>query len=136
MLESCPNAIACGRCRPSCASFASSQDPAPVYQKPEPFRFTIELVARQEWTNDIFVSPTETRSEDRFVGWALPGVEVNAGKFLIIDIESGDYELDDDDMAATRRAHARHPDGAFYGMRVGYRAAEVLGGSWDLAAEP
>ena len=62
--------------------------------------------------------------------------EANAGKFLIIDIETGDYELDDDDMAATRRAHARHPDGAFYGMRVGYRAAEVLGGSWELTAEP
>jgi hypothetical protein len=64
------------------------------------------------------------------------GTEENKGKFLIIDIETGDYEMDDDEIAATRRAHARHPDGAFYGMRVGYRAAEVLGGSWELAAEP
>jgi hypothetical protein len=62
--------------------------------------------------------------------------EENTGKFLIIDIETGDYEIDHDDMAATRRAHARHADGAFYGMRIGYRAAEVLGGSWELAAEP
>ena len=59
------------------------------------------------------------------------GKEENVGKFLIIDIETGDYEMDDDDMAASRSAHARHPGGAFYGMRIGYRTSGTLGGSWE-----
>jgi hypothetical protein len=59
------------------------------------------------------------------------GKEENVGKFLIIDIETGDYEIDDDDRAASRRAHARHPDGAFYGMRIGYRTSGTLGGSLE-----
>ena len=48
------------------------------------------------------------------------------GKFLIIDIETGDYELDEDEFAASRRAHARHPDGAFFGMRVGYQTSGTI----------
>jgi hypothetical protein len=48
------------------------------------------------------------------------------GKFLIIDIWSGDYEVDEDEFAASRRAHAKHPDGAFFGMRVGYRTNLAL----------
>ena len=58
------------------------------------------------------------------------GKEENVGKFLIIDIETGEYEMDDDEIAAGKRAHARHPDGAFYGMRIGYATGGTLGGSW------
>jgi hypothetical protein len=57
------------------------------------------------------------------------------GKFLIIDIESGDFDLDDDEFAASRRAHARHPDGAFFGMRVGCRSSGTIGAS-ETAAQP
>lgn len=53
----------------------------------------------------------------------------NLGKFLIIDIETGDYEMDADEFAASRRAHAKHPDGAFFGMRIGYRSSGTLGAS-------
>lgn len=49
------------------------------------------------------------------------------GKFLIIDIETGDYELDDDDVLAYKRAKAKHPDGARFGMRIGYRASGTIG---------
>lgn len=45
----------------------------------------------------------------------------NTGKYLVIDIESGEYELDEDKFAASDRAHAKHPDGALYAMRIGYR---------------
>jgi hypothetical protein len=62
---------------------AAAQDPAPAYQEPKRFRFTLESVARYEWTREIFVSPTETREEERFVGWAFPGFEVNLGKFQL-----------------------------------------------------
>ncbi len=61
---------------------------------------------------------------------AKVGTEANRGKFLIIDIETGEYEMDDDEIAASQRAHARHPGGALFGMRVGYPASGTLGGSW------
>ena len=56
--------------------------------------------------------------------------EDNMGKALIIDIETGEYELDDDSLAATHRALAKHPGAALYGMRVGYPAMARIGGSW------
>lgn len=52
------------------------------------------------------------------------------GKALIIDIETGEYEIDDDGLAATRRALAKHPGAALYGMRIGYPSYAKLGGSW------
>lgn len=52
----------------------------------------------------------------------------NIGKFLEIDVESGDYEMDKSEIAASQRLRQRHPDGAFYLMRIGYRAAYSLGG--------
>jgi hypothetical protein len=59
------------------------------------------------------------------------GREENIGKFLIIDIETGDFEMDEDEIAASQRAHAHHPGGAFFGMRIGYEASGTLGGSWN-----
>jgi hypothetical protein len=58
--------------------------------------------------------------------------EIEAGnldKFLIIDVETGDYEVDTDDFAASDRAHQKHPDGAFYGMRIGRRSSGTIGAS-------
>ena len=49
------------------------------------------------------------------------------GKFLVLDIETGDYELDKDELAAIKRARVKHPQGAFYMLRVGHRTAFRLG---------
>lgn len=54
--------------------------------------------------------------------------EDDKGKFLCIDVETGDYELDWDEMMACRRARQKHPDSLFFVHRVGYRAAHRLGG--------
>ena len=32
------------------------------------------------------------------------------GKFLTLDIESGDYEIDEDDLTGERKLRARHPE--------------------------
>jgi hypothetical protein len=53
----------------------------------------------------------------------------NLDKFVIIDIETGDYEIDADDFAASDRAHQKHPGGAFYGMRIGRRSSGTIGAS-------
>ena len=48
---------------------------------------------------------------------------VEKGTFVVIDIESGDYEVDARDATATRRLLKRRPGAVTYGVRVGYRAA-------------
>ena len=50
------------------------------------------------------------------------------GEFLIVDVDSGDYELDEDDLAAEERLRARRAEGAFFGIRIGYKEAYSLAG--------
>ena len=50
------------------------------------------------------------------------------GQFLILDIQSGDYEIDADDLTAEERLRARRPDGIFFGLRIGYTSAYTLAG--------
>ena len=52
----------------------------------------------------------------------------NKGKFLVVDIETGEYEIDANDLAVTKRALAKRSDAVFYGLRIGYPAAYRLGG--------
>jgi len=47
----------------------------------------------------------------------------NVGKFLVIDIDTGDYEMDEDDLSAALRAYAKSPDGARFEMQIGYPAS-------------
>ena len=54
------------------------------------------------------------------------------GKFLVIDIETGDYQIDDDDLVATKRALAKRPEAVLYGLRIGYPAAYRLGGRFTV----
>jgi hypothetical protein len=53
----------------------------------------------------------------------------NFGKFLVIDIESGEYEIDEDDIAASRRAMKKNPAGIRFGMRIGYATSGTIGNS-------
>jgi hypothetical protein len=50
------------------------------------------------------------------------------GEFLVLDIETGDYEMGADDLKTEKRLRARRPDGVFYGVRVGYTSAYTLAG--------
>ena len=53
-----------------------------------------------------------------------PRVEsVGKGCFVVIDVATGDYEIDAGDAAATRRLLDRRPNAVTYGVRVGHRAA-------------
>ena len=49
---------------------------------------------------------------------------------LIIDIESGEYVLDSEQRPAVMRANAAHPEGALYGMRIGFPTMSKIGGGW------
>lgn len=77
---------------------------------------TAEEIARRG--EELYVHDLRARLE----------TEENRGKFLIIDIETGAYEIDREDLAATERLLARHPHAMTYGLRIGYDAAYELGG--------
>lgn len=49
------------------------------------------------------------------------------GKFLALDIETGEYEIDVAELAALKRAQAKHPDAALYLLRIGSPTAYRLG---------
>lgn len=55
------------------------------------------------------------------------------GEFLYLDVETGEYELDADEVAAMQRATANHPDAFFYILRVGYPASVYIGTSPEVS---
>lgn len=65
---------------------------------------------------------------------SLVETEVNIGKIISIDVESGDYEIGDDLLSAGRRLQKRHPDALMYGKRIGYNAVYAVGGTLARAA--
>jgi hypothetical protein len=50
------------------------------------------------------------------------------GKILAIDIETGEYEIDDDVLAAVHRAQAKHPGAPVFTLRIGYDGVYGFGG--------
>jgi hypothetical protein len=51
----------------------------------------------------------------------------HAGEYLVINVETGDYELDANDEAVSRRAYQKYLGAALYGMRIGYPAWGRIG---------
>ena len=41
------------------------------------------------------------------------------GKYLVIDVETGEYEMDEDVIVVMKRAATNHPTDALYGMKIG-----------------
>ena len=57
----------------------------------------------------------------------------NKGRFLALDIETGEYVIDSQDITAIQRAKAKRPDAPLYIVRVGYRSAYKLGGRFQVS---
>ena len=51
------------------------------------------------------------------------------GKAVIIDLDTGDYEVDYSPGRAMGRLRKRHPDCYTYAVRVGFRHSYHIGGS-------
>jgi hypothetical protein len=63
-----------------------------------------------------------------------PAVEpAHRGEFLAVDVESGGYEIDRQELAAIDRLKVRCPDARVYLIRIGHRAAYRLGGRFQVA---
>ena len=78
-------------------------------------RFTNEEIARRG--EQIYTTRLRDRLEKQ-----------NLGQVVIIDIETGDYEIGEDSLAANNRALAKRPEAALYGIRVGSAFVESIGG--------
>jgi len=50
------------------------------------------------------------------------------GKFLALDVETGEYAIGDEALDAVRPLRARRPDAPIYIHRIGHPAAYRLGG--------
>ena len=79
-----------------------------------PPRYSKEEFARRG--NEIFERDIKTRLETE-----------DDGKFIVIDIETGAYEVDADEMAASDRLRARHPEAQIWLRRVGSPHARRFG---------
>jgi hypothetical protein len=52
----------------------------------------------------------------------------NIGKYLSIDVLSGDYEISANRLDNWDRMEMRHPDAILYTVRIGYNAVVSMGG--------
>ena len=68
------------------------------------------------------------RGDDIYERQIRPHVEAcNEGKYVVIDIDTAAYEIDADELAASDRLLARHPDAQVWITRVGSRYARRFG---------
>ena len=58
------------------------------------------------------------------------------GRFIVIDIESGDYEIADLMSDASHCLKERRPDSVRFGAKVGYSSAFNLGWGGEPGEEP
>jgi hypothetical protein len=68
------------------------------------------------------------RGKDIYESKLRPRVEIdNPGKFLVLDIISGEYEIADRDLTASERLLERIPKAIIFGVRIGHPTAYRLG---------
>ncbi|MBX3057088.1 MAG: hypothetical protein KF770_11510 [Anaerolineae bacterium] len=72
----------------------------------------------------------DRRGQELYEQQIRPLVEIpeNIGLQIVIDIETGEYEIDENGLEASRRLLSKHPEAALYGLRIGYNAVYTLGG--------
>ncbi len=71
------------------------------------------------------------RGEDLYAHRLRPLVETpeNIGKIISIDVDTGDYAIAEDLIAAGDLVRARHPEARMYAARIGFNAVYALGGT-------
>ena len=80
-------------------------------------------MAYSDDTSDAIV----TRGEEIYQQYRAELESQYKGQFFVVDIETGNYEIADEDMIATERLLAKNPEAMTYGLRIGVGAAYRLG---------
>jgi hypothetical protein len=84
---------------------------------------------QNEATHEL--SELDKRAEELYATKIRPQVETegNIGKIIIVDVESGDYEIGDETgIESSRRLQARHPGAPLYAFRIGYKTLASFAG--------
>ena len=58
----------------------------------------------------------------------------NIGKMLTLDVDTGEYEIDEKGIESSFRLQDKHPGARLFGIRIGYRVAETFGGVLERTA--
>lgn len=75
------------------------------------------------------------RGDQLFEREVLPRLgSEDEGKFALIDIETGDFEVDRDEIAASDRLLARHPNAQVWTRQIGSRYARRFGPRFKTTA--
>lgn len=75
------------------------------------------------------------RGDELYECQILPRLGAEAeGQFVLIDVETGDYEVDSDELAASDRLLARHPDAQVWTRQAGSRYARRFGPRFKTSA--
>ncbi len=78
--------------------------------------------------SDITPEVIAMRGEELYQQEIRDEVETaNKGKYLVVDIDTGDYAIADEDLVATDRLLSKRPNATVYGLRIGFPAAYRIG---------
>lgn len=77
------------------------------------------------YSSDEIVRRGQALYDQRIRARLEPGDD---GKFVAVDIETGDFEVAPDELTASKQVQARHPEAAICLLRVGHASAYRIGG--------
>ena len=85
---------------------------------------------------DYAAAGIESRGEAIYVNQIRDRLSTgHRGKFLVIDVETGEYEIDEDELMATRRLLTNRPNAVIYGLRIGFPTAYRIGGGFSVKTQ-
>src|SRR5581483_11348521 len=68
------------------------------------------------------------RADAAYERYVKPNISpADTGKFVALDVDTGEFEIDGDELAAEDRLLAQHPGATVWLTRVGSRTAHRLG---------
>ena len=88
--------------------------------------YPISLRRKLVMAVELNINEVAAQAWQRYAEIKQPLEAEHFGKFLVIEVKSGDYFIDEDDMQAIKKAKAAYPRGTFYLIRIGYKAAHTL----------
>ena len=81
------------------------------------------------YTDPAWVEEVARRGEAIYQEHIKPLVDpLHYGKFLVVDVETGDYEMAERIRIASKKLRDRRPEAITYAVRVGFLAAHRMGG--------
>ena len=57
--------------------------------------------------------------------------EEKIGAMVVINLETGAFEVDPSGLESARILREKRPEAELYGIRIGYRAADAIGGAME-----